>query len=368
MIVCDPDIVIFSVKDIPIKTQEPDEIARKRWNNKAIESSVKQIYGAERILKTLKFVTKADGTNGLQLPSPDSIRIHRIAIALGGKRKSYVRSGDFGKGHIHIFDDDSFRIILEELNTISDFIDYLNAKTNLVSAARQTVLEGGEEDLLAFYLSNDRKFPQPTGFMIIGDNIWEDFYNSEPYKAKRKADEISYVWDKLIETVAGFALKDELLFGPNISETEFALRFLARETRLNRRSLGNALIDFLSSTKHIDSRLMLGESGIIYVFLAKLIGATRELRKTELEIRSFIAKDLFPKLPTVIGLATEIPNDSGRSTWDLMCIHKEAWTEEDHKSAILAKEKTGYFANQRIGKWEIDEYPSTTQESGVSNE
>src|SRR3989304_10407841 len=204
LVVCDPDVVIFSVKDIQIETQDPSEIDLRRWSNKAIDSSVTQIYGAERLVKTLSQVTKADGSRGLLIPKSSSIRIHRVGIALGGKRKAYVHSGDFGKGYIHIFDDESFQIVLEELNTITDFIEYLTAKSDLLSNTQLTILEGGEEDLLAYYLANNRVFPKTTGLAIIGDGIWEKFHNSAPYQSKREADKHSYLWDKLIETVAGY--------------------------------------------------------------------------------------------------------------------------------------------------------------------
>jgi hypothetical protein len=357
LIVCDPDVVIFSVKEIQIKSQDPNKIELTRWSNKAIKSSVKQIYGAERALKALKQVTKADGTIGLYLPDPSSIRIHRIAIALGGKRKIYVHSGDFGKGHVHIFDDESFQIALKELDTISDFVEYLNAKTDLVSDAKLTIIEGGEEDLLAHYLKNNRQFNQNTGLVFIGEGIWKDFSNSVPYRARLDADKKSYLWDMLIETVAGFAVKEELLFGPNISEVESTLRYMAKETRFDRRILSDSFSDFLNNANQIDSRIVARDVGIIYCFLAKDMKISREVRKTELEVRSVLVKDMFPERPTVIGIATEKPSQKTGFSLDLCCIHMEKWSEEDHLRAVELKEKTGFFSDIRTSNSNTTEYP-----------
>ena len=48
LVVCDPDIVIFSVKDIGLKETSDPSVDWERWRKKAIDASCKQIYGAQR--------------------------------------------------------------------------------------------------------------------------------------------------------------------------------------------------------------------------------------------------------------------------------------------------------------------------------
>jgi hypothetical protein len=48
-------------------------------------------------------------------------------VALGGRREGPVSQGDFGKGFVHVFDERSLDIVLSELDTVTDFVQYLLA-------------------------------------------------------------------------------------------------------------------------------------------------------------------------------------------------------------------------------------------------
>ena len=152
LVVCGDDIVIVSVKDIKPSDTGNLRVDWDRWTKKAIDSSVKQIYGAERWLKAATHVIENDGTDGLPLPPQDGHRVHRIAIAFGGQGKMPIYYGDFGKGFVHVLDEKAFDIILSELDTITDFVGYLTAKESYFLSGGQAVFEGNEEDLLAIYL------------------------------------------------------------------------------------------------------------------------------------------------------------------------------------------------------------------------
>ena len=47
LVVCDPDIVCFSVKEITLEDGD-NEIHQERWKRKAIDASLKQLYGAAK--------------------------------------------------------------------------------------------------------------------------------------------------------------------------------------------------------------------------------------------------------------------------------------------------------------------------------
>ncbi|MBW4642676.1 MAG: hypothetical protein KME23_06675 [Goleter apudmare HA4340-LM2] len=151
LIVCEPDIIIISVKDIKLTDSGNIEVDWQRWLRKAIEGSVDQIYGAEKRIKLTSHVIRSDGSQGLPFPSSDVRRIHRVAVALGGDDKVPIQFGDFGKGFVHVFDRVSFETILRELDTITDFVQYLIDKEDLYHSGKQTVFEGYEEDLLGYY-------------------------------------------------------------------------------------------------------------------------------------------------------------------------------------------------------------------------
>ena len=51
LVVCEPDIIIFSVKDISVKRSGNYNVDYDRWKRHAIDESIGQIYGAERIIR-----------------------------------------------------------------------------------------------------------------------------------------------------------------------------------------------------------------------------------------------------------------------------------------------------------------------------
>ena len=51
LVVCEPDIIIFSVKHSTLSKNGTPAVNMARWKRRAIDSSVSQIYGAERTLK-----------------------------------------------------------------------------------------------------------------------------------------------------------------------------------------------------------------------------------------------------------------------------------------------------------------------------
>ena len=58
---------------------------------------------------------------------------------------------DESKRFVHVFDDVTLDLVMGELDTISDFVQYLNAKEAFFNLPNR-ILCAGEEDLLGFYL------------------------------------------------------------------------------------------------------------------------------------------------------------------------------------------------------------------------
>jgi hypothetical protein len=224
LVVCEPDVIIFSVKQIRLTTSGNPETDAARWRRKAVDESCKQIYGAERILKQSARVIRNDSSVGLPLPDAAEIKIHRVAVALSGKRKVGLPFGDFGKGFVHVMDEVSFLTLLKELDTISDFVLYLTAKETFCGGRASVQFDGPEENLLAAYLHGGRKLLQNADVIVVGDGLWKEFVKKEEYKRKQEADEDSYVWDRLIERFAHDFMKGQLEFAPSPSNTERAIR------------------------------------------------------------------------------------------------------------------------------------------------
>lgn len=97
LVVCSPDVIIFSVKHIGLTDSGRPEIDADRWRRRAIDESCKQIYGAERVLRKSSNVIRNDSSLGVILPNASEIRMHRVAVALGGKDRSACPSENSAK-------------------------------------------------------------------------------------------------------------------------------------------------------------------------------------------------------------------------------------------------------------------------------
>jgi hypothetical protein len=359
LVVCEPDIIIFSVKDVRLGHSGDSSIDWARWRKRAIEASCKQIYGAERWIKSSPHVIRSDGTLGLPFPKDPEQRIHRIAIALGSKGELPISSGDFGKGFVHVFDETSFSIILKELDTVDDFVTYLTDKENLCSSGIEIMLQGGEEDLLALYLHSGRTFPTNCDLVMVDDTLWRSLANKGEYKAKKRADNESYAWDRLIERFCYNVLHGNLEFGNSLTDSEASLRTMARENRFSRRGLGKSFLEFieLSGQKKVRSRMTRSLSGVVYVFLAVPHGQDRHARVAELGIRCFVARGINRDSKRAIGIATEQYEAGKGFSLDLCHLYKENWTAEDEAHMESIQKELGYFSKPVRNSVHEDEYP-----------
>jgi hypothetical protein len=136
-----------------------------------LKKSSGQIYGAERWLADFpdRVFLDAQCTQPfpLEIPSRATRKIHRIVVALGagertaeffggGSRGSLMLvpsivgdehlsdespAGPFRIGHpnpssgfVHVFDDVTLDIVVNELDTIADFVSYLEQKSNFLQS------------------------------------------------------------------------------------------------------------------------------------------------------------------------------------------------------------------------------------------
>jgi hypothetical protein len=362
LVVCEPDVVIVSVKEVRMQAANGEFGAKyQRWTRRAIDESVAQIYGAERWINSGRqlHVVRADGRRGLAFPRPESRRIHRVAVALGAPAHFPLTFGDFGKGFVHVLDQRSFEIVLRELDTVTDFVRYLSAKEELYSS--KDVRAEREETLLAAYLHDNRAFRHDFDLLLLEDDLWQQFSVKPEVQARNREDEVSYLWDKLIEVIADDVLQGNVEMLTELREGELALRTMARETRFGRRMLGDALNEFLhlAAEEKIEARMLRSHANVGYVFLALPPSVDSTYRSEQLTLRCLVArKDL--KTDIVIGLGTEQPGKSRAFSWSLVYVQKPAWSEEDDATAEGIRRDFGYFAAPNNAHRHFDEYPPQT--------
>ncbi|WP_455270674.1 hypothetical protein [Rhizobium herbae] len=396
LVVCDPHILIFSEKEISW-TDKPVEVAWPRWCRRAVFDAATQLKGAERWLNEFPkrvFLDKlCEVPFPLELPAPERRRVHRIVVARGAKEAGrkffngglgtfvvlpslkgtdHTNSGvnnfmPFAIGDIdptgdfvHVFDDVSLDIVMRELDTITDLTQYLDKRAAFIRSGR-LVRAHGEEDLLAYYAIriNDQgvhDFTPPEGrnwdeigSVAIEHGNWARYVNDPRYKAKKLADDVSYTWDRLIETFTGHLLAGTsiVLEGHNYSLTnsEIAVRHMAFQNRFLRRSHSQAILGALEvgRTTDVFFRAMLSpedskqhETGFFFMTLKyhqwmdERGGYERYRQMRTFYIQTYAQALLMkhPHLRQVVGIAMEPPGQGRGSSEDIIFAQQTEWTDQ----------------------------------------
>lgn len=360
LVISNPHVVVFSVKEIITKDSGDYKVDLKRWSSKAVEESCRQIYGAERALKRNVQIVSKDKGEIIELPKNKSIKIFRVAVAIGRGDRFPLSPGDFGKGFIHVLDEISVQIILGELDTITDFIDYLGKKELFCESITQAIMEG-EEDLLALYLGNGRQFPTNHTTLIIGDDTWNSFTKKKEYVRRKEEDKISYIWDGIIEEVYTHFRKGTLYHGASLNDLEYSLRVMAKENRFSRRILSEAFLEFIGyyDKPRSKARMLKAPSSVVYVFLlSNHSRRNREVRRKKLEMRCFVARGKYKESTIVVGIATEEYKKGAGHSYDLVYMERPKWTKKDQEMMLKLQKELGYFKHPKITKKNgVDEFP-----------
>lgn len=360
LIVCDPHVIVVSVKTVEKKDREPTLVDFERWQRKAIDGSIRQIYGAQKWLASATRVVRSDGSPGLLLPAKERRKIHRIAVAFGCPEGCLVSSGQFGKGYVHVLTETGVHEILGELDTITDLVDYLAAEEALAERGCAVFQTGTQADLLAWYLHNGRTFPGDANLLYVDDTVWDALRNSPEFRRRKEADTESYVWDQIIEYLSGQDLQPSAEAGPELTNIEIALRVMARETRLSRRILGRGLGNFHSQKRGrpLRSRIMVATSGVLYTLVRFFPEESPEQRRAALGNRCFNARHEIGCGTIALGIGLMEHEPNLWSVTDVIYFDLGDWSAGDDEKAAALKAEHGYF--QKVAKREIheNEYPA----------
>jgi hypothetical protein len=346
LVVVGDDLVLISVKDRRITPSGDTDTDAARWYRYAVEGSVKQLRGAHRALDRMHAVARRDNPEvRLPLPPAGERRVHFVAVALGGEDlvPAVPEQHDFGL--VHVFDRATFEVLLRELDTITDFLDYLRAKEEFLGRAH-VVLDGGEWDLLAVYLRDGRTFPNGADALFLTDGLWQQVVSDPAWQRRKAADEISYAWDHLVEEFAGHLRGGTLLGDASSTQVEAGLRYMARERRFHRRLLGEGFVGFMrkAAAKQAQSRVVSSPSGVVYVFIAVPRTVSTDTRGALLSFYCAILRERHPDARAVVGVLTERPDGDWRHSFGLAVIDTpltdelRALAEEGRGLGLLARQ------------------------------
>ncbi len=411
LVVFGNDVLIFSDKDCDYPATGEPKVDWCRWFRKAILKSAEQIWGAERWIKQHPddlFLDRAcTQPFPIQLPDPSTARFHRIVVAhkvaercrqemggsgsltidsrIRGKEHDHDSQADIrpfcighidpSKGFVHVLDDVTLDLVLRTLDTITDFVSYLNRKEKLICESDRPIIVAGEENLLPLYLMEvaaegqlQFMIPPPPSFggHIFAADIWPNFQRSAQWQTYSNTMRISYAWDDLIETFNEFLLqgKSYLPESLDINYHERILRFLASEPRRRRLFLARVLVEFLGQTpKRVRATRVIRsvkEGYPTYLFFLYPYTSNRSYdeyraeRKRLLGDYCVVEKHQYPKNVDIIGIATETGKTSTR-TYEIIYLDTREWTTEQDNSAQkmeMALREAGFLNDREArGTW-----------------
>lgn len=277
LIIFNSILIVMSVKNYEFKGNH------FRYFNNTIEKAVKQIHGACRILF---------GSPEVQIKHPDKPievfprerieKVFRIVINLGEGVKFYpFNQTTKNNDYVTLFDKNSFEAIIGELDTIPDFIDYLEKREKLFKGRNTIILPGDEfdfpietqkefftigetlgdkhilisgteKDLLSHFFRNQRNFPDvlfgdSNGYYLQIDGDWYDFAANKKVWKKNHADKVSYFIDDFVKNEL---LKDDLLKNLTPMREDLAKALLSFD-RLTRRVIAKSYFEFYDLYKDV---------------------------------------------------------------------------------------------------------------------
>jgi len=348
LVIFDDIAVIWQIKDLKLD-------GSGKYKRAEVDKNLRQLSGARRQLFDLQ--------TQIVLENPrrrreifDSTKIREIYLlsVLLGEGEEVCSFVDEIKNHtVHILDREFTQILLNELDTISDFTAYLRSKEAFLKKEISLTIVDGEEELLAYYLMNDRSFKklEKATFVAIEGGSWLNLQNNPKYLAKKREDAISYGWDDIINRA-----------NEGSSQYEKMARELARPNRFQRRYLSKVYYDAFVQA-HNDNkgdlyRRILFSDETTYCFLFQDEKYPREKRKEMLLAICFFARGKHQKNSRVIGIATE-KKIQLLCSYDFCFLNIPEWTEELQSKVEKLQSEMELFATPVVDYTTETEYPES---------
>ncbi len=362
LVVFDEIAIIWQVKDLKLNNHG-------NINSREVDKNLKQLAGARRQLFDLKTpIELYNPQRKKETFDPSSINeVHLISALMGEEGEAMNMAKIIKNQFAHVFTKSFLPVLLEELDTIRDFCQYLAAREAVISENRVGKMNGGEQDLLAYYLVHDRSFGSTSEVINISKGLWDQFRNSSAYQRKKEADEISYYWDAIINRV------HECRDNPPFPESmERVARIMAWPNRLYRRMLADSFVnaqvfaDSILPTKKKDQifrRVVPTSFGATYCFLFHDISpyddSLRETRFLMLQALCHVVRGLFQQNKVVIGIGTEM-TIKDECTFDFVGLQIPIWTSEDEKRLKSYQSTYNFLSDAQAFVHPVEEYPSET--------
>ena len=329
----------------------------------SIDKNLRQLIGAKRAL-----INHSSDEIWLKnaLGRQDRIRLSEIAkiflisALLGDEQDFFMGGQEFQNEIIHGLDRKDVEFLMRILDTTGDFVDYLQAKQDWMSARLQNshgilAIEGGEEDFLAYYLLSGKTLNGLKSSHTVLPRHSDFFEKDAQYLAIKKENQISHLWDGLVKE----AQRIESLTDPR--NPERIAREIARPNRRQRTALASALLNQIQQVGKFPtgfySTHIIDKIGTAYCFLFCNASTPEEKKAREAMLGNlcFVTRGRYPQKHTVLGIATDA-QQKPYSTISFALLKKGNWTAEDEKNANDIRAACSFFHHSEKEKTEITDF------------
>jgi len=348
LVVFDDTALIWQIKDLKLDGEG-------RYKPKEVEKNLRQLAGARRTLFELPgpihLSNPRRDTESFD-PSPIS-RVFLISVLMGEGEEYYPFLQAYKHHTVHVLTRDFAPLLMSELDTVSDFVRYFTAKEALLEDGQRVQLVGGEEELLAYFILHERSFKglENHDLIMIDQGCWEEVQKLPAYMRKKKADEMSYVWDSIIERAH-----------EGSAEYERVARELARPDRFQRRVLSKCFFESQVRAHESDPskvyRHLTEAGGVTYCFIFLDDPEPRTRRKEMLQAMCYIARGKMRQNTKVLGVATE-RTLAPTCSYDFCFLDFPTWNDQCQKHADELQDATGILSNVEERRISEDEFPES---------
>lgn len=337
--------IIISVKNYDLKGNY------ERFKKKVIEKSSKQLFGAERkLFQSNRPIKISHPEKGEEIFNPDNYKnIYRITVSAGEDFENYeFIDNKEGKGSVTIFNKETFEIIIQELDTIKDLVEYLESREDLLLKNIGTKCNCNEKDLLSHFLMNKREFSKELTNEFEKEtkslkNKWDSYLQNKSVFIKKLEDEKSYFIDELIKNDVLKLPSGELLAKELMTLSRFERRIIAQNLfEIVEQNEGKA--DFLV-------RRFTEYSGMGFLFIYYPIERTQE----EIDFILQKAQELYAyyhNSSRIVLLAAS----KGLKQWKFGLFQASELNEEIENYLQELAKTFGWFQNEKRTERVIKEY------------
>ena len=373
LVVCGDYVIIFSDKSSDFQFQKDEQIAWRRWYREAIAKSVRQLNGAVRHLFELQTPIYKDTACkvplGIPIPSREKAKVYRVAavslskevndaqppqpfLAIDGAvtgdqhvddGATPFRLGDVSPDteFVHVIDFAGLWAVLSDLDTITDFARYLDARSAFIrgqafnSAANEWCML--TRYLFSFTVEGD---PLPLdaanpGFTRLSNGEWQAESTKAAFRARKEANRDSYLWDRLVDRQAEMIERQSFDASTynSVEDAERVVRHMALEPRLHRRLLGRAwkeacLIAEPGQAANLRTVPHSDNDATTYVFFTLkqpdgMADDQYRRRRPDL-LKNMVLASLidFPTSKVIIGIASELGRNPTHTTYSTLTSRK----------------------------------------------